>query len=61
MLILLPMGGMGQLKVLAMTSVAFWPVVTMVVQRGGVVESQSVLCAEVFYGLLVEAFFFDDA
>ena len=55
------MGGMGQLKVLAMTSVAFWPVVTMVVQRGGVVESQSVLCAEVFYGLLVEAFFFDDA
>ena len=31
---LLPMGGMGQLKVCAMTSVAFWPVVTMVVQRG---------------------------
>ena len=28
---------------------------------GGVVESQSVLCAEVFYGLLIEAFFFDDA
>ena len=28
----LPMGGMGQLKVCAMTSVAFWPVVTRVVQ-----------------------------
>ena len=29
-----PIGGMGQLKVLAMTSVAFWPVVTKVVQWG---------------------------
>ena len=29
-----PMGGMGQLKVCAMISVAFWPVVTRVVQRG---------------------------
>jgi len=29
-----PMGGMGQLKVLAMISVAFWPVVTRVVQSG---------------------------
>ena len=30
----LPMGGMGQLKVLAITSVAFWPVATIVLQRG---------------------------
>ena len=30
----LPMGGMGQLNVLLMTSVAFWPVVTIVLQRG---------------------------
>ena len=28
------MGGMGQLKVPLMTSVAFWPVVTIVSQRG---------------------------
>ena len=34
MLILLPMGGMGQLNVLAMTSVAFWPVVIRVLQWG---------------------------
>ena len=34
MLILLPMDGMGQLKVCAMTSVAFWPVVTRAVQWG---------------------------
>ena len=32
--ILLPIGGMGQLNVLAITSVAFWPVVTRVVQLG---------------------------
>ena len=30
----LPMGGMGQLNVLDITSVAFWPVVTRVVQCG---------------------------
>ena len=30
----LPTCGMGQLKVLAMTSVAFWPVVTSAVQWG---------------------------
>ena len=30
----LPMGGIGQLKVLLITSVAFWPVVTRVVQFG---------------------------
>ena len=29
-----PMGGMGQSKVPAMTSVAFWPVVTNVLQWG---------------------------
>ena len=30
----LPIGGMGQLKVCDITSVAFWPVVTKVVQLG---------------------------